>query len=595
MNCGMLIGERSTEHMNTFHHRIIAVITVLIPAAILLLYAKDYSASSDTKVYTQTLTVDVFDSYANYQGIQSGWFAELILDKFNMKLNIISPNAAGGGDTMYQTRFAAGELGDLILCDGSNGNLQDLVTAGLVMDMSDFLRGKDIMQYELAIRALNNPVSDTAIYAVPSEISLNNCLVCGENEEPAYGPYLRYDLYTSIGSPRIYTLEDLLNVLHKMQEAEPVTNNNDPVYSFSLFKDWDVNMMEAARQTASFYGYDAYGFILYKVDGSDYQSIIDKDSIYQRILKFYFDANQAGLIDPDSPNQKYADAYSKYADGSVLFSCWSWLGKSAYNTKIRTGQGSGFMFVPIEDMQILLRGCLPMGNAKNVIAIGSNAKDPERLAAFIDWLYSPEGIYANSVRSVTGTAGPGPEGLTWRMAERGPILTEFGIEALSNEDPQVPESWGSGTWNSGISQLNFNSISLIDNAPNGYPYLYTLWDSYKQSHITVVDLVWQEAMQAENSLDYLMKHNKYLICPGINYQAPGENSEITTLRSQCRNIITDYSWKMVFAPDEETFHALQDEMKRAAESLGYDQVLEEDMKNAKVQSDLRAEAIALLQ
>lgn len=56
------------------------------------------------------------------------------------------------------------------------------------MDMSSLLQDKAIMQYGLAIRALNDPISDTAIYAVPSEISSRNCLQYSENEEPACGP-----------------------------------------------------------------------------------------------------------------------------------------------------------------------------------------------------------------------------------------------------------------------------------------------------------------------------------------------------------------------------------------------------------------------
>ena len=101
-------------------------------------------------------------------------------------------------------------------------------------------------------------------------------------------------------------------------------------------------------------------------------------------------------------------------------------------------------------------------------------------------------------------------------------------------------------------------------------------------------------MQAGNALDYLLKHNRYLICPGIHYQTAGESSEISTLRRQCRNIITDYSWKMIYARDDAAFYALQDEMRSAAESLGYIQVLEEDLRNARAQNDLRAEAAALL-
>ena len=579
--------------MNTTRRRMASAAAVLILTAIILYHAQGHAPVSGQAVYEKTLTIDVFDTLANHQGIQSGWFAKLVLDKFNMRLNIIAPNIAGGGDTMYQTRTAAGELGDLIICNGNSSSLQELVTAGLLLDMSELLKDKDIMQYGLAIRALNDPISDTAVYAVPSEISLNNCLAHSESEEPIYGPYLRYDLYTAIGSPRMETLEDLLPVLKRMQDANPVSESGSPVYGFSLFKDWDGNMMNAAKQPACFYGYEEYGFLLYKVDGSDYQSILDKDSLYQRILKLYFEANRMGLLDPDSSNQKYADAYQKCADGNVLFSCWPWLGKSAYNTEARTEQGLGFMLVPIEDMQIMLKGCLPLGDAAKAIAIGANAEDPERLAAFIDWLYSPEGIYANSAQPVTGTAGP--EGLTWEMTDAGPVLTPFGIRALSNENPEVPVDWGGGTWNAGISRLNFTSISLIDKAPNGYPYFYTLWNSYRQRPANALDQVWRKHMQADSSLDYLLTNGSYLTCPGINYQPPGESSEIATLRSQCRSVITEYSWKMIFARDEASFYRLQKEMQSAAESLGYSQVLEEDLRNAMAQNDLRAQAVRLLQ
>ena len=542
--------------------------------------------------YKELLTIDVFDSLANSQGIQSGWFAKIVQDKFNMKLNIIAPNMTGGGDTMYQMRAAAGELGDLIICD-ANSTLQELVTAGLILDMSDYLKGKDIMQYETAIRAVNAPVSDTAIYVIPSEISFKSCMEPSENDEPIYGPYMRYDLYTAIGSPSMHTLEDLLPVLKQMQELSPISESGEPVYAFSFFADWDGNMMNAAKQPACLYGYEESGFVLYKVDNSDYQNILDDDSIYQRILKFYFDANQLGLIDPESLNQNYADVYKKCADGAVLFSYWPWLGKSAYNTVEHTADSCGFMFVPIDDLQVMLKGCRPLGDVNKVIAIGSNAADPQRLADFIDWLYSPEGIYTNSSQPVTGTAGP--EGLTWEMTDEGPFITEYGIRALSNENPEVPEEWGGGTWNAGSSMLNFNTVALSDTAPNGYPYFYTLWDSYRQYFVTPLDILWRTDMQTETPIDYLLEHNQYIVCPGIPFYTPTESSEIATLRSQCRNTILDYSWKMVFAKDEETFYALQKEMQNTAISLGYEQILAWDMNNAKALSEQYKEAIAAIE
>ena len=44
--------------------------------------------------YKEFITVDVFDAPANFQGIQSGWFAKVVKDRFNMELNIIAPNVA---------------------------------------------------------------------------------------------------------------------------------------------------------------------------------------------------------------------------------------------------------------------------------------------------------------------------------------------------------------------------------------------------------------------------------------------------------------------------------------------------------------------
>ena len=36
------------------------------------------------------ITLDVFSNLANFEGNQPGWFAKLVKDKFNIKLNIIS-------------------------------------------------------------------------------------------------------------------------------------------------------------------------------------------------------------------------------------------------------------------------------------------------------------------------------------------------------------------------------------------------------------------------------------------------------------------------------------------------------------------------
>ena len=99
---------------------------------------------SGSDKYKKFITVDVYDEYANYQGLQSGWFAKVVRDRFNMELNIIAPNVAGGGDTLYQTRAATGNLGDLVLINTANGKFDEMVKSGLVMDCTELVKDKEI-------------------------------------------------------------------------------------------------------------------------------------------------------------------------------------------------------------------------------------------------------------------------------------------------------------------------------------------------------------------------------------------------------------------------------------------------------------------
>ena len=44
------------------------------------------------------------------------------------------------GDTLFEVRSAAGNLGDLIICPAENRALQDMVTAGLLIDMEPLIK-----------------------------------------------------------------------------------------------------------------------------------------------------------------------------------------------------------------------------------------------------------------------------------------------------------------------------------------------------------------------------------------------------------------------------------------------------------------------
>lgn len=542
--------------------------------------SKDSGSTSQTsasspdggKTYDKFLTVDMFNSQANFEGIHTGWFAKVVKDKFNMELNLISPNVAGGGDVLFQTRSAAGDLGDIVMIGSENGRLADTVKAELMYDITDLVaKSEHLTQYQAAIDNIKALISSDRVYAIPSQVSSSSPLTPSEGLDLTYGPYLRWDYYKELNYPQLKTMEDLLPVLKQMQENHPTSDSGKKVYALSLFKDWDGNMMNNAKQPACFYGYDEQYFTLLAPDG-DVEYILESDSNYVRALKFFFSANQMGILDPDSTTQNYDTLDAKYRDGAVLYSQWPWQSQPAYNSQENKNAGKGFMIAPVEDLKIFSYGCNPLGN-KYVIGVGSKAEDPERMVDFIDWLYSPEGVMLSSAQT---NSSCGAEGLTWEFGSDGrPRLTDFGKKVFSGDDKVLmPEEWGGGTYKDGMSQLNFMTVSTMDiNPVNNLPYNHTLWDTYLEDNVTALDKDWQTQMKAKTTLDYLDQHDGYVVAAGNGYIAPQIPADVDAIRVQCKDIIIAESWKMIFAKDEAEFNSLLKNMQDTVKGLGMDTVL----------------------
>jgi hypothetical protein len=544
------------------------------------------SSGAFPKKWSKPITIDVFDDVANYQGIQSGWFAKIVEDKFNMKLNMIAPNVAGGGETLFNTRSAAGDLGDLVIT-GSSQHLDEAVKGGLLLEASSYYKNmSSANKFDRAVKFQNK--ANKGVYAFPTSVSSLKPTQTSDGPNPLFGAYMRWDLYEKVGLPKVGTFEDLLGVMQKMQKAEPTASNGKKIYGLSLFKDWDSDAMQNAKQLGSLYGVAQQGLVFAAADGSRYEDILAPDSYYVRSLKFFFEANKMGLVDPDSPSQNWSTLSTKFQNGQVLFSFWPFQGQSAYNTLDNMNAGRGFELIPIEDQKIFAYGAPAYGSATNFVGIGAKAKDPQRMAAFIDWLYSSEGVYAQA----NGTAGP--KGITWHLDASGkPELTAFGQKAfLGTGDTQVPAKWGGGIWSKGVSALNIALVLGLDKDPStGYSFDPQLWDSYQKLVQTPLSKSWSKHMDgAATTTEYLQKKGQYIVAPGDGYIAPQDDSTTKTLRNQVQQVIVQNSWRMSMSTSESEFNSLLNNMQSTAKGLGYDKIIAVDMKRAKEQN---AERIAV--
>ena len=107
----------------------------------------------------------------------------------------------------------------------------------------------------------------------------------------------------TFGKPKLSSTDDIVNMLEAMVKKYPKAENGKKTYGVSLYKDWDYFNMNGCTGLGLLYGWSTRNFVEYNNDATQVRSILDKDSYYMKCLRFYYECNKRGLLDPDSPTQ----------------------------------------------------------------------------------------------------------------------------------------------------------------------------------------------------------------------------------------------------------------------------------------------------
>jgi multiple sugar transport system substrate-binding protein/putative aldouronate transport system substrate-binding protein len=548
---------------------------------------KDTAESTSAGIdHTNPLTLEFYDVAANYQGTQSGWFAKVIKDKFNLELNIIAPQASGDGEALYQTRTAAGKLGDIILLD--NSPLQDCIKAGLIADIStDVQNSKNLNQYYDQYKTFNAGLegnSDGKIYGLPCEIT-NTSPTTYSDDTVAISPMLPWDYYSEIGAPEMKNLDDLLNVLEKIQKAHPTNDKGDANYAISLWPDWDKGgsqvTMETATQLTKTYGYEVKGAVMLGNKG-DIKEVTDDSGAYYKMLKFFYDANQRGLVDPDSGTQNWDTACTKMKNKQVLLFWYNWQ-RGFWNTPERANDKNAYIYAPVSDMDFYQPSDSYFGDGR-AFAIGSQMEGNDRARAieFMDWLSSPEGLQFIHDGIPDWSYTKGDDGKY--------TLTDNGLYGLMENRP-VSEEWGGGGFDDGNSKINQWPLHSVSTNPNtGEPYNSNYWASYLEANKTTMTKEWTAKYGGENQVKYLESTGQLKPVPNVNIILPSDSTDIALTRSQCATLICDTSWRMVFATSEDEFKSMWADMKTQLDGLGWADLVASDKATYQKVLDARAAA-----
>ena len=540
------------------------------------------------------ITITVYDAAANYHGIQKGWFAKVVKDKFNIELDIIAPQVAG--QEIYATRAEEGDLGDIVIVDKSE--FPNLVQAGLVREINEITGKENLMRFKDQIDHYNKELTgeEGKYYGIPSEMTDTSPSSLTDDVVPD-SPQIRWDLYKAVGSPEIKTLDDFVDVLAQIHEVHKTTDAGDPCYSVTLWADWDNNddMSGPANVThiTTWYGEKMKRSALLKADGETFTKVYDRDAAYYKATRFLNKLYQKGLVDPDSGSQDWNSVMNKWINGQADLLWYNWSVGFTNNNKDADGvplkqKGMTYFFVPISDSKYYAEADAYYGTAR-MFGIGSKVEGEkyDLILKFLDWYASPEGMTYQHV---------GIEGLNYTVNEDG-TFSVLHDDALSANLP-VPDAYvgedgvvGYSDGNNAINQWIGGSICV--NPLTGERFPTKFWASYiaQEKIENVTKNEWQAHFDAENAVDYMFKHNMINPSPNVAFAAPVDEGELKSLRPEINGKLCEYTWKAIFAKDDAEFESIWDEMIETLEGFGYNELYENDVAVYKQEIEMKKAAL----
>ncbi|MGN0507415.1 MAG: extracellular solute-binding protein [Lachnospiraceae bacterium] len=505
------------------------------------------------------IELTVYSQRANFSGEQIGWFAQLLLEKFNVKITIIPDS-----DGVFDTRMEAGFLGDIVVFGSTGNDYQRAVKAGMLLDWEKYnlldTYGSYIKEHMSKALEANRGLTpdDGAIHGFGYNVSPTS----DSFEEFFYTWDVRWDLYKQLGYPVVKDLDDMVTLFEQMKEICPTDDNGNQTYAVSLWPDWDGNMVMYVKAMATaYYGYDELALGVYDSDTGTFHDALEENGPYLTCLKFFNTLYQKGLLDPNSMTQTYDEMADKVKAGGVFFSIFNYSGNLAYNTDKHLAENKIMCTLLPENAVPLTYGMSVYGGS-SVWAIGANSQYPDVCMQIINWLSTPEGRMESEY---------GPKGLTWDYDENGyTYLTELGLKCKADGSTPMEGAYAGATYKDGQQQIN--NITWSINAPNpdsnGETYNYQTWKSYVADASCEMEQDWRDYTGAATSLEYL-KGKTFRVAPATTYKDTEMTDEFEVMWNQVTKCIVNGTWNAIYAKNDKEFEYIVNNMIKSANAYGY--------------------------
>lgn len=498
----------------------------------------------------ETVTLKMFSNVASYEGVQGGWFADVIKEKFNVRLHLAYENDASANlyEGSYDIMISGSCEAEAFVETMKNGYFLDLGS----VDRESYMPYISEHLENAFIRYTD--AEEAPIYAIRTSTSIPGD---AEGVYPAW--YLRYDYYEELGNPEIVNMDDWFAVLEQMQKKHPTNDKGEKVYGITYGNEsYDGMLLGVSRFVTGYYGYESKGLGFYDWKNNTYYGAlaIEEDGSYGpylQMLQLNHALYKKGILDPDVGNEQDTSG-QKMENGQILGAVTGFFGVGS-DTK---------MFPIIPEEANLLQYELPEFN--RCISIGAKTAYPELCMAIIDYLYTPEGML---------TLLYGPKGECWYYDEEGDTcLTDLGEACYEDRNTKLSEKYSGQSFLEGMPMFNMISYQMLaTNTDNGERYDLRYWKNRVSPSVSQTETAWREWSGADSIEKYMQEVKAYYTAPNIESLFLSE-TELSQQFEAVSNIIVSKSWEAIKATTDEAFEEIVRDMITEAMHAGYKECVE---------------------
>lgn len=476
--------------------------------------------------------------------------------------------------------LSSGDLPDVMFIPEES--LDTMIENDMLLNLDEYLDDMPhVSSYEPLETALNYvkkyKSADTgSVYGIPIEVGDNCAKYAYVNATERNAVRLNWNIYEEIGAPEINNFDDLLDVMEQMQKAHPSDEQGNSFYGTVLNNGSDTDFWASMVMWYRFQGYQEeqlpYLLEADMVNGT-FSSILTKDSMYYKGLKWYNEAYKRGLMDPDSINNDRPTQKAKVDGGYTQI-------PSGY----LPGWASTYLEYYIPGTNIYYNATNTYGDVRYMIGINANTENLDACLAFVDMLADPDAYL---------TINNGPDGEFWYSDESGnAYFTEEGMDYLQENggdmtgytlsNGETLEYWNCPfiAWNGAATSFSDGEGGIRTASVSGWTELNELNidnESFHAWKTTTGYETWKEWLEAEGayySESKLANLNSFT-------SLPDDTMKLTV--DAIKDKVVNASWQMVYAEDDATFDALWDQMIADCEGLGAQEIIDwrlADLENA---------------